>query len=148
YYDFFFFFSSRRRHTRSKRDWSSDVCSSDLIFAVRFLLTDGIEGQTIKLRQIDCLHKYLNLLRLRHCRKLHFFRSKHLLFLLLCQLVFLIDRPDTFGIQEMPGEMYKLLRHRLSPILLRIQGGIFSVFSWSCHIPVFRCNQWLIVHLR
>src|SRR5207249_7862283 len=29
----FFFFSSRRRHTRSKRDWSSDVCSSDLPFA-------------------------------------------------------------------------------------------------------------------
>src|SRR5690349_11877597 len=27
----FFFFSSRRRHTRSLRDWSSDVCSSDLI---------------------------------------------------------------------------------------------------------------------
>src|SRR5437868_11479239 len=26
-----FFFSSRRRHTRSKRDWSSDVCSSDLL---------------------------------------------------------------------------------------------------------------------
>src|SRR5699024_12089522 len=26
------FFSSRRRHTRSKRDWSSDVCSSDLLF--------------------------------------------------------------------------------------------------------------------
>src|SRR5699024_2105943 len=29
-YFVFFFFSSRRRHTRSKRDWSSDVCSSDL----------------------------------------------------------------------------------------------------------------------
>src|SRR5207248_8916262 len=27
----FFFFSSRRRHTRSYGDWSSDVCSSDLI---------------------------------------------------------------------------------------------------------------------
>src|SRR5699024_11563677 len=26
-----FFFSSRRRHTISKRDWSSDVCSSDLL---------------------------------------------------------------------------------------------------------------------
>src|SRR2546429_7456122 len=26
----FFFFSSRRRHTRCSRDWSSDVCSSDL----------------------------------------------------------------------------------------------------------------------
>src|SRR5256884_8544418 len=27
-----FFFSSRRRHTRCSRDWSSDVCSSDLRF--------------------------------------------------------------------------------------------------------------------
>src|SRR5271167_3119777 len=31
FFSFFFFFSSRRRHTRSKRDWSSDVCSSDLL---------------------------------------------------------------------------------------------------------------------
>src|SRR2546422_5088368 len=30
---FFFFFSSRRRHTRCSRDWSSDVCSSDLTSA-------------------------------------------------------------------------------------------------------------------
>src|SRR5260221_8758090 len=30
---FFFFFSSRRRHTRSLCDWSSDVCSSDLLHA-------------------------------------------------------------------------------------------------------------------
>src|SRR2546429_4743183 len=29
----FFFFSSRRRHTRCSRDWSSDVCSSDLLDA-------------------------------------------------------------------------------------------------------------------
>src|SRR5207245_8928006 len=28
---FYFFFSSRRRHTRCYRDWSSDVCSSDLM---------------------------------------------------------------------------------------------------------------------
>src|SRR5690606_40383237 len=32
---FFFFFSSRRRHTRFSRDWSSDVCSSDLGEALR-----------------------------------------------------------------------------------------------------------------
>src|SRR5699024_12151031 len=31
-----FFFSSRRRHTRSKRDWSSDVCSSDLMLDLAF----------------------------------------------------------------------------------------------------------------
>src|SRR5206468_9517347 len=35
---FSFFFSSRRRHTRSDRDWSSDVCSSDLRSAARLLL--------------------------------------------------------------------------------------------------------------
>src|SRR5690625_7154895 len=29
-----FFFSSRRRHTRWPRDWSSDVCSSDLLAAL------------------------------------------------------------------------------------------------------------------
>src|SRR5256886_11798229 len=29
---FFFFFSSRRRHTRFDCDWSSDVCSSDLVY--------------------------------------------------------------------------------------------------------------------
>src|SRR2546422_6901395 len=32
---FFFFFSSRRRHTRCSRDWSSDVCSSDLGLIMR-----------------------------------------------------------------------------------------------------------------
>src|SRR2546429_5625163 len=31
-----FFFSSRRRHTRCSRDWSSDVCSSDLAMGVIF----------------------------------------------------------------------------------------------------------------
>src|SRR5690625_7143975 len=31
YLCFLFFFSSRRRHTRWPRDWSSDVCSSDLL---------------------------------------------------------------------------------------------------------------------
>src|SRR5205809_7916876 len=36
-----FFFSSRRRHTRCSRDWSSDVCSSDLLLDV---------GQTLVVR--------------------------------------------------------------------------------------------------
>src|SRR2546422_146136 len=35
---FFFFFSSRRRHTRCSRDWSSDVCSSDLSYAIDWQL--------------------------------------------------------------------------------------------------------------
>src|SRR5207247_3726575 len=36
-----FFFSSRRRHTRSTRDWSSDVCSSDLL--IESLVPDDVE---------------------------------------------------------------------------------------------------------
>src|SRR5207245_5108970 len=38
---FFFFFSSRRRHTRCYRDWSSDVCSSDL--AISRLRRGGVQ---------------------------------------------------------------------------------------------------------
>src|SRR5204863_6428908 len=49
FFFFFFFFSSRRRHTRSLRDWSSDVCSSDLLdrFAVeqRGLVTPLLDGR-------------------------------------------------------------------------------------------------------
>src|SRR3989442_11295572 len=37
---FVFFFSSRRRHTRCGRDWSSDVCSSDLGARVLVLEND------------------------------------------------------------------------------------------------------------
>src|SRR2546429_7207590 len=38
-YSYYFFFSSRRRHTRCSRDWSSDVCSSDL--KPRLQILDG-----------------------------------------------------------------------------------------------------------
>src|SRR2546429_1848610 len=37
FFSFFFFFSSRRRHTRCSRDWSSDVCSSDLVHPERLV---------------------------------------------------------------------------------------------------------------
>src|SRR6266487_5817929 len=37
----FFFFSSRRRHTRWTGDWSSDVCSSDLVVEVYVSLKPG-----------------------------------------------------------------------------------------------------------
>src|SRR5215203_291002 len=42
-YIVFFFFSSRRRHTRYWRDWSSDVCSSDLV-GLAALLGGGLLG--------------------------------------------------------------------------------------------------------
>src|SRR5438128_5050851 len=39
-----FFFSSRRRHTRCYRDWSSDVCSSDLFYTNRHSLSRSFRG--------------------------------------------------------------------------------------------------------
>src|SRR5256886_6962522 len=45
--DVFFFFSSRRRHTRFDCDWSSDVCSSDLVRVcteLRITDRDGVAG--------------------------------------------------------------------------------------------------------
>src|SRR2546421_3640371 len=44
----FFFFSSRRRHTRSDRDWSSDVCSSDLDLII----------QSVKQYKAECVKRY------------------------------------------------------------------------------------------
>src|SRR5437870_12812140 len=41
-----FFFSSRRRHTRWPRDWSSDVCSSDLANAPPFAGGQAPQGTT------------------------------------------------------------------------------------------------------
>src|SRR5438093_6283996 len=45
---FVFFFSSRRRHTRLVSDWSSDVCSSDLI---KFTDTGGVTIEIEKTRE-------------------------------------------------------------------------------------------------
>src|SRR5690606_40802976 len=54
-----FFFSSRRRHTRFSRDWSSDVCSSDL-----FPLTDGdqesVEGMRVTFPATLSILEYFN----------------------------------------------------------------------------------------
>src|SRR6266496_4178227 len=48
--NFFFFFSSRRRHTRSLRDWSSDVCSSDLVCGDSL---DELETRLADHRELD-----------------------------------------------------------------------------------------------
>src|SRR3712207_7681758 len=59
---FFFFFSSRRRHTRYWRDWSSDVCSSDL-FIILPLTLPGY----LSLRLAELAHLLNNPTRLILC---------------------------------------------------------------------------------
>src|SRR5699024_484033 len=60
---FFFFFSSRRRHTRSKRDWSSDVCSSDLKYMswpCWFVLSNLYIYQSFDSSYCSPLHTFLS----------------------------------------------------------------------------------------
>src|SRR5699024_7960753 len=53
------FFSSRRRHTRSKRDWSSDVCSSDLYLDLTTLnYTKDGEERELPIPKGDILHQF------------------------------------------------------------------------------------------
>src|SRR5690606_40308842 len=62
---FLFFFSSRRRHTRFSRDWSSDVCSSDLnpqTIYIRITNTVTLCYQAIPLDLIVHLPPQVNLL--------------------------------------------------------------------------------------
>src|SRR6266550_8284138 len=61
----FFFFSSRRRHTRCSRDWSSDVCSSDLVPPPKLegeeeLLLTGSEAiaHALRLADVDIVAAY------------------------------------------------------------------------------------------
>src|SRR5207247_4314016 len=62
------FFSSRRRHTISTRDWSSDVCSSDLDLFGKTLLILGVGatgGYLARLAQIGLGMRILGLARTR-----------------------------------------------------------------------------------
>src|SRR5690349_6455717 len=56
-----FFFSSRRRHTRSLRDWSSDVCSSDLDLARHFFAPADIRSFIDAIAQLKINHLHLHL---------------------------------------------------------------------------------------
>src|SRR5206468_7358620 len=61
----YFFFSSRRRHTRSDRDWSSDVCSSDLRDWPPFLNHRQRRTQTPASRGLCIIVHHLGGLRMR-----------------------------------------------------------------------------------
>src|SRR5262249_56471920 len=52
---YFFFFSSRRRHTRLVSDWSSDVCSSDLLIVVLKFRMHGAELQHLDQAVVEAI---------------------------------------------------------------------------------------------
>src|SRR6266446_9483452 len=49
--EYIFFFSSRRRHTRLQGDWSSDVCSSDLVMIVHNETATGVTSDVAGVRR-------------------------------------------------------------------------------------------------
>src|SRR5690606_39577420 len=56
-------FSSRRRHTRFSRDWSSDVCSSDLSILTSDLIEKNVEHLLLKQNEknlVLAVHPYLH----------------------------------------------------------------------------------------
>src|SRR3712207_7301020 len=63
---FFFFFSSRRRHTRYWRDWSSDVCSSDLRLPGRVgsmlgrRYAPGLPSSRVRMLPLEALRQILH----------------------------------------------------------------------------------------
>src|SRR5207249_6246014 len=56
------FFSSRRRHTRSKRDWSSDVCSSDLNYLSAMGRHEEAMAEVFVAQELDPLSAIINLM--------------------------------------------------------------------------------------
>src|SRR5690606_40624950 len=62
----FFFFSSRRRHTRFSRDWSSDVCSSDL-WCIMTSHVHLVVGTTSPSLEGIVFHAFFNFISIQVC---------------------------------------------------------------------------------
>src|SRR3989442_5430287 len=95
-----FFFSSRRRHTRCGRDWSSDVCSSDLPSTRRFKKSAKLERNTTVHVSLE---DFLNLLVDGHGQGHSAQPSSHILVLLLLHLL-LSRQKERLSATEMRSE--------------------------------------------
>src|SRR5699024_11612233 len=75
-------FSSRRRHTRSKRDWSSDVCSSDLWknrMEEQYLLDYFRGKQDIRLKEKQVRPEINNKVMVNRANEIVTFKTAYLL---------------------------------------------------------------------
>src|SRR5690606_40980015 len=70
-----FFFSSRRRHTRFSRDWSSDVCSSDLMYHS----LDAMQSVLVRYRLAGYPPDVLITVPRDACRSLEFHRAEEMI---------------------------------------------------------------------
>src|SRR6266498_3523216 len=131
---FFFFFSSRRRHTRCGRDWSSDVCSSDLrgrgdLERLRPRAARAAPDDRPPLPQGDRKSTRLNSSHVRISYAVFCLKKKKLA-VIVFKLVLLLDRD--------PGEIEALSLDLL--VLLRLLGFFFfndtattEIYTLSLH---------------
>src|SRR5690606_40129646 len=118
----FFFFSSRRRHTRFSRDWSSDVCSSDLSFAIDIYGLSEVIGPGVS---IECREAKDGL----HIAEDHFLPE--------------VIHPET-GVPLPEGEygelVFTTLTREATPVIRYRTGDIAALYTEPC-----RCGR---THVR
>src|SRR5690554_7071515 len=73
--DHLFFFSSRRRHTRCGRDWSSDVCSSDLMSGFHVSVLRSVMTLIILSELRQCVVKAIYSLKKYKLKERYYFYS-------------------------------------------------------------------------
>src|SRR3989442_2103405 len=126
----FFFFSSRRRHTRCGRDWSSDVCSSDL---------HGVhqrQRNAARARELEHVDRSVGMLELARSRGVP---------LALMDAMDVSLRPETFDVAAMIFMLFHLddpvaalrnVRRVLRP------GGTLGVVAWAEDPDVEATRLW------
>src|SRR5690625_7887614 len=91
---FVFFFSSRRRHTRWPRDWSSDVCSSDLeVLKISFFVKIEVM-EILKPAHIPSYIRILQFRQQKYWTKRQFFKTPNSLEALQNQEFWLHSTPE------------------------------------------------------
>src|SRR3712207_2678777 len=121
---FFFFFSSRRRHTRYWRDWSSDVCSSDLFDGEvkRYVQTMNLRNNPELIAQYREAHSNEKMWReiLQGIREVGILEME--IYILGCQLVMICDLPASVDWNEAMTRLTTLPRQA----------------EWEAHVAQFQ----------
>src|SRR6266576_4982298 len=132
---FFFFFSSRRRHTRSLRDWSSDVCSSDLALAAQAVEVIGEDGGARLFAPVTSRGEAVGVLELGledypvEQTVADVALAAHFL-----AYVVIADRRYTdlfeWGQRSVPLSLAAEIQHRLLPGAFTCEAGQFTLAAW------------------
>src|SRR5256885_8131401 len=107
----FFFFSSRRRHTRLQGDWSSDVCSSDLLVTITVsIFFEGRYCSTMRRIETRIFRIDTEVAEQLEDRKSTRLNSSHLV---ISYAVFCLKKKKNKHTTATPGRKYNTHRQRI-----------------------------------